>query len=88
MARASFIPTEHGLAQAASPRRIVLASERERGPGYILERRLKLWHWMTWASGGPIGARARSGWSLRRSRATVAIQDALDDYSLFPWSKS
>ncbi|MEA2333862.1 MAG: hypothetical protein QOG40_352 [Solirubrobacteraceae bacterium] len=68
-------------------RRVVLAPEGGRGPGAALERRFGMWHWKTWARGGPIGARVRSGWALRLSRATTAVQDALDDYSLFPRSR-
>jgi hypothetical protein len=87
MGQGVYMPLTSPSLRISGSRRVVLAPEGGQGAGAALERRFGMWHWKTWARGGPVGARVRSGWALRLSRATTAVQDALDDYSLFPWSK-
>ena len=63
--------------------RFIEQPEGPGGPGRLIERRFGLWRWRTWATENIMASRARSGWSLRRSRALRATSDALDDYKLW-----
>lgn len=72
-----------GLRRLGGITRFVEQPEGPGGPGRLIERRFGLWRWRTWATENIMASRARSGWSLRRSRALRATSDALDDYKLW-----